>query len=548
MAKIEEKDYVFLSEDNLEDIIPLLSEESYRNLQAEIKQKKHDPPAASIGVGNINSIPNTLSDCKNQLRVFQKRLEWIRQLCFLYEINERDTRKRNRVLQNENTRLKEENEELKLKLKRTTNQLHALLGIKKRKTKGNNKFSEEQSVLEKEKKRKKRGAPKGHLGKTRPIPDKVDRTETIPPPKTCPHCGSSHIHSENDFISKYIEDILPIVRTVVEKRYMQGTCVHCNQPVVDPAALNGPPVKVGNNLIALITVLRHQMGGTYRKLSRLCTETLQIPLTPSGVLGIINRVSNKFEPIYNGIEASLQLQPILHGDETGWRMNGERWYLWCFCNKSIVYYHPDSSRGSKVPKSILGDDYQGVMHVDFYAAYNFLPKTQRCLIHFQRSIKEELEVAPENKNLIRFKESIADIINKGKAIQQLPASQEKTEKQKNLENKLMSLTTLKTSNDKVKAFIKRIIRYKDDLLRFLNNKEMEFHNNRAERAIRPSVIFRKISFGNRTPKGAKNHAILISVLETLRLKNIRTFHFINSVCSASNNEIQIMTKSLLDSS
>lgn len=469
MAKIKEK-YMFLSEENLEDVIPLLSDDSYRNLQAEIKQKKQNPPAAGIGAGNINYIPNTLSDCKDQLRAFQKS------------------------------------------------------------------------------KRKKRGAPKGHLGKTRPVPDKVDTTETIPPPDTCPHCGNSHIYQEDDFISKYIEDILPIVKTVIEKRYMQGTCVHCNQSVVAPEALNGPPVKVGDNLIALITVLRHQMGGTYRKLSQLCTETLQIPLTPSGVLGIINRITSKLEPVYKGIESSLPLQPILHGDETGWKVDGARWYLWCFCNKSIVYYHPDPSRGSKVPKAILGIDYKGVLHVDFYAAYDFIEKTQRCLIHFQRAIREELEVAPGNKSLIRFKKIIAYIIDEGKLIQQLPASAKKVKKIKKIEKKLMSLTKLKSSNDKVRAFKKRIIRYKDNLLRFLDDKEIEFHNNRAERAIRPSVIFRKISFGNRTPEGAKNHAILISVLGTLRLKNIKPFLFIKKVCSASNDDIQIITKSLLDSS
>jgi transposase len=531
-------------EDNLEEIIPLLSDESYRNLQAEIKQKKYNPPAAE----NINYIPNTLSDCKDQLRVYQKRLKWIRQICFLYEITEREARKRNRVTENENVKLKEENEELKLKLKRTTNQLRTLLGIGKRKTKSSGNTSKKQTAPSKRKKRKKRGAPKGHIGKTRPVPDKVDKTETIPPPDTCPHCGNSHIYPEDNFISKYIEDILPIVKTVIEKRYMQGTCAHCNQPVVDQEALNGPPVKVGDNLTALLAILRHQMGGTYRKLSQLCTETLQIPLTPSGVLGIINRFSSKLEPVYKGIEFSLPAQPILHGDETGWKMDGQRWYLWCFCNKSIVYYHPDPSRGSIVPKTILGSDYQGVLHADFYAAYDFLLKTQRCLIHFQRAIKEELEVVPDDKALIRFKIGIADIIHEGKLIQQLPDSPEKAEKQKNIENNLMSLTRLKSSNDKVRAFIKRIIRYKDDLLRFLYDKEIEFHNNRAERAIRPSVIFRKISFGNRTPEGAKNHAILISVLGTLRLKNIKPLSFIKSICSASNDDIQNITKELLDSS
>ncbi len=152
---------------------------------------------------------------------------------------------------------------------------------------------------------------------------------------------------------------------------MKGTCAHCNSEVVSPDATNGPPVSIGDNMIALLSVMREQMGVSLRKLSQFCTETLHVSLSPSGVLGIVNRVSQKLEPIYRGIEVSLRTQSVLHGDETGWPMDGKRWYMWCFCNRYIVYFHPDPSRGSKVPKAIIGENYMGVMHVDFYAAYNF---------------------------------------------------------------------------------------------------------------------------------------------------------------------------------
>jgi len=52
---------------------------------------------------------------------------------------------------------------------------------------------------------------------------------------------------------------------------------------------------------------------------------LQISLTSSGALGTITRVSRKLKPVYKGIEVSLRAQSVLHGVETGWRMDGKRW-------------------------------------------------------------------------------------------------------------------------------------------------------------------------------------------------------------------------------
>jgi len=83
---------------------------------------------------------------------------------------------------------------------------------------------------------------------------------------------------------------------------MQGACARCGETVVDSRALNGPPVSIGPNLTAILTMMRQQMGVSYRKLSRFSHEACQIPLTPSGVLGIINRVSEAMTPVYRGLE------------------------------------------------------------------------------------------------------------------------------------------------------------------------------------------------------------------------------------------------------
>ncbi|MCP4106644.1 MAG: IS66 family transposase [Desulfobacteraceae bacterium] len=476
---------------------------------------------------------------------------------FLSKDNLRLTKK-NENLNQATEQLRKENERLKQQLRKVLGK-----GNKKQISRNQNQDSEcgENSAqscpdgdASEGRKKKKRGAPKGHIGNTRAIPDKVDSVEIIPPPDVCPGCGQSHIIETPAFRSKYIEDIPPLAKQVIEKRYREGICSHCHTPVIHPNALEGPPVTIGPNLTAALTMMRQQLGATYRKLSRFSSEVFQIPLSPSGVFGIINRMSYKLEPLYKGIEAGLPDEAVLHADETGWNMDGANWYLWCFCNRRMTYFHLTKSRGAKVPKSILGEDYKGILHADFYAAYDFVKKTQRCIIHLQRDIYDELEVSPEDTVLHQLKEGINSIIDRARQIRERPRgllslSQEEREKvKKEMEAGLQGLIHLDSSNQKTEAFLNRIFKYKMNLLRFLDHHEVEFHNNRAERAIRPAVIFRKTSFGNRTPQGAYLYSILTSVIETYRLKGKDINEFLKQVHLTPIEKMARLNRVLIDTS
>lgn len=538
----EQKKLQFLDDDNLEAFASVLSDESYQSLRKELDRLKENAPAASgSGIDHLAYVPEDLEECKEKIRRLQERLSWTRQVCCLYEIRERQVRRWNEYLEKKNKALTEENTILREDIKRAYHQIQETLGVRNTKDRKN-------KEKEKEPSGRRRGAPKGHRGKTRPVPAEVNKIDIILPPDTCPCCNASDILPSQEYISKYIEDIVPIVKRTTEQRYIKGTCAHCQEQVVSPEATSGPPVIVGHNLIALLSIMREQMGVSYRKLSTFSSEVLQVPLTPSGALGIINRVSEKVKPVYKGIEISLSAQSVLHGDETGWRMDGQRWYMWVFCNRDIVYFHPDKSRASKVPRDIVGENYQGVMHADFYGAYNIFKNIQRCLIHFLRTIKEELEVTPCEKGLLKLKKGMQSIIQRGKEIKLLPETANKRQQIKELERKLQALMNIKSKNKKADALVQRIRRHEKELLRFVKQKEVEYHNNRAERTIRAVVIFRKISFGSRTPQGAQYYAMLSSVFETCRLKGKSMLVFLKEVLKTPNDQLHVVTKSLLDTS
>ena len=534
---------------DLDNLASALSDESSQRIQTEAKRLLSDLPKVSgtseTAGQNLTSIPRSLPQCIKKIRYLIDRYLKLRRYCFLVELSERSVRRELREALREKRELSGQVLELQDDLSRARNQLRAAFGIKQKRAAEN---KDDSTKADGKKEKKKRGAPKGHTGKTRPIPGQITKTVVKKPPDQCPHCAGNDIKTGEEFIAKYIEDIPKVVKEVIETRYLKGKCLSCHQDVIAEEALVGPPVTVGPNLTSLLTILRQQGGVSYRKLSRLSTECFKISLTPSGVLGIISRVSGRLEPFYKGIEACLPMQPVIHGDETGWKNDGERWYLWCLCNKDMTYFHLNRSRATKVVTDILPKDYSGIVHSDFYGAYNIYANTQRCLVHLMRDIKNELEIKPKNSVLKKLKGVIKQITDKGQQIQKLKESSKKERQKAGLKAKLLKLCQLKSSDRKVSNLIKRIDRYQDHLLQFMNHRDAEFHNNRAERALRPAVIFRKISFGNRSQQGADNFAILSSVLETGRQKNKDLTLFIQSVLSGPSINSSKVKEFLIDSS
>lgn len=362
-----------------------------------------------------------------------------------------------------------------------------------------------------------RGAPKGHRGDTRSIPDKWDEKMEIPPPNFC-ECGCSQILRSDESDRKYIEDIPPVSRKVTLLEYRRGICAKCGKTVRHPEAA-GPPSVIGPNLAAHLTMLR-QVGLSYRKLSSFCSETLGIPLSPSGAMGVVSRVVDGCLPVYETIGSVLPKQTVLNGDETGWKVRLERWYVWIMCNRSLVYLLPDRRRSAKVPEKMLGKDFPGTVVCDFYGAYNFLD-TQRCLAHFTRDIGKEREVLPGSVSLERFEDRIWNFINAGVDVSRMKAGEEKDRAAKKLKKNLLSISKMDVPKGRPETLRKRIVKHHDKMIKFVDTPGVEWNNNRAERHLRPLVISRKMSFGSDTPGGAVRTCVLHSVVETCRLQNIK---------------------------
>lgn len=216
---------------------------------------------------------------------------------------------------------------------------------------------------------------------------------------------------------------------------------------------------------------------------------------------------------------------------TGRRVKGENWWLWVFTNKAATLYQIDKSRGSKVVRDVLGKKYQGTLSSDFYSAYNKLEALakQRCLGHLLNELKKIQEKnkfgLDSNEGIFcqRLKELLKQTIELWNDYHKGVKTLEDLKREKELAiSKIVELLLLPSEHKDIHPCLpwhrqgirKRIIKYNQELFTFLDNPLIEPTNNRAERQLRPNVIMRKITFGNRSELGAENHTIIMSIVQT----------------------------------
>ena len=497
--------------------------QEYEKLSREIKSQEIAIQAYEK-IDHMLSIEDIKQNKKSLLLTMLSKLAVLGQNALTkYKLRTQNLNKTNKVLEEENSRLATNFKRLKHEFQRQIGVLPKAMRASIDK-KGNTKTtssSNDMNSTAREKccKSRKRGAPKGHRGNTRKIPLNIDTQKEIQCPSQC-ICGCNDILESKQSDSRYVEDILPICSHITEIVYKRGVCHKCGSMIRHKDVLSGPPVSIGPNLSAHLIMLR-QMGITYRKLSYFCTETLGIPLSPSGVLGVVNRCAEKLRPANEEILCKLREQSVVNADETGWPVSNKSVYIWGFFNTSLAYFHSNKSRGAKVPKEILGENFKGIVLCDFYASYNFLQRKQRCWIHLLRDIANERKIFPASISLSKFETRMWAVLNKGLDITKLENSVMKTKAIKSFDKELLSISKMRLPTGKASTLAKRISKHFQDMRRFILEPGVEYHNNRAERQLRPLVIARKNSFGSNTEIGAERNCIIYSVIETCRLNMIK---------------------------
>ena len=343
----------------------------------------------------------------------------------------------------------------------------------------------------------------------------------------CLDCGGAV--EVTDVASQYQED-LPEVRPFVRRFDIEvGHCSRCRRRVQGrhrlqtSDALGAAGVQLGPGVVALVVQLHTEMGVPLVKVSHLLRTRFGLQVTPGGLVHLLHRAARDAGPTYTALCEQVRARAVVTPDETGWRVGAVRHWLWVFVAPKTTVYAICAGRGFDDAASVLGTDYTGVLVRDGWAPYRRFEGAlhQTCLAHLLRRCKQLLEDHPHSRwaakvqAVLQTSLDVRDRCNDGELTEHGLASV-----RGRLVARLGRLIDAPPALADAERFAAHLATEFAAVLLFLSDPSVDATNWRAEQAIRPAVVTRKVCGGNRTRRGADTQQVLASVVRTARQRDL----------------------------
>ncbi len=392
--------------------------------------------------------------------------------------------------------------------------------------KDGNPLPSHQSNQKKRKRKKRPGC--GNQSKWHLIPQEIHYTEL----ESCRHCGTDLIDRPGTSRpGRIVEDTPPPAEKTFVTEEIEQTkwCPGCKKTVSSKTQAALPGSDIGLNATIEMAYLWVMCALSTPNIAAFFKTFKTLTVSTTGICKIMIRLSNILEPVYEEILHDVKHGVAIWADETGWRVNGDLWWLWIFANKRSAYYWPDQSRGGQVVERILGPIFYGILMVDGWHAYNKLVcDLQTCMAHIFRKIRAFIDAYPQYRSIMQFYLKLRRIIRDGQALQAKHSELDELSFQrrlKKLRQRLHDLLAWKNPNAILADAIKKVRRQEEHILTFVEHSDGEHHNNFGEYIIKKGVLKRKISGGSKSADGVRAYAIIQSIAMTCQLRQLSFCRF-----------------------
>jgi transposase len=348
----------------------------------------------------------------------------------------------------------------------------------------------------------------------------------------CPSCGGELREQRVDFA--YISELPPLPRPrVTQYRVWVCRCSGCGRkvrgehPEVAAAQYGATAHRLGSRAMVTAHILHYQVGIPVRKVPLVLNTLTGLVLTQGAITqDALRRARGKVGQVYQELRAGIRDSPVVYTDDTGWKVAGEPAHLMAFDTDQATVYQVRPRHRHQEVQEIVPRSYRGVMGTDRGRSYEAKSlhrvKQQKCLAHLQRTLGNVLtrkkgrarELAVGARELLQLAVRLWEEYHwgsRGEFDRWVP------EVCWALSYHLRDRPLKDQDNQKLLRMLRRY-HQRGDLLRFLEQPEVEPTNNRVERALRPAVIARKVSQCSKTWSGADALAAFTSIIQTLLKK------------------------------
>lgn len=402
-------------------------------------------------------------------------------------------------LQEENTRLQRENEELRSRLAAYENPhtppSRRRYPVSRRRVLGSPRYP---------------GRPRGHPGRTRPRP-RPDVVKAPPWRDRCEGCGAP-LGGPSSVGHRIVEEIgNPAPRQVIDFLEFGWECSECSSQTVSRHSECPPEGRFGRNVLVQATLMKYEERLPHRKVCESLDRTYGLRVTPATVLDITRRVCGWLRPEYTRILHRIRSAPVVYVDETGAKVDGVRHWTWAFTTGRETLVAIRKSRGKKVLEEVLREGFDGVIVCDGWRAYpSFTDRIQRCWAHLLREAEYLAERHGEAGPLWEALRGLYGGLRCW-AVDKPPPEEGKrlaVEAKISMER----LAGRSYESEEVRKFAAKIRNGMDHWFTFLAVPGVEPTNNRAERALREHVVQRRIMGCFRNGKGTGIYETVMTVL------------------------------------
>lgn len=319
---------------------------------------------------------------------------------------------------------------------------------------------------------------------------------------------------------------LPVQRPLVRQFHVAiGRCVRCHRrvqgrhPLQTSDALGAAAVQLGPQAVALAVLLNKRLGLPYGKIARLLRDRYGLTVTRGGLVHAVQRAARQARPTYEALCATVRGSPVVTPDETSWRVGPDLQWLWVFVTADTTVYVIQPGRGLAQAATVIGDDYPGVLVRDGWQSYRQFMAAghQTCLAHLLRTCRRLLLDYPGHPFVTAVKAILQEALATRDRYRAGTISDHglASARGQYLARLGTRLARRPSRHLLIARFQGHLIREFDAIFSFLFEPTLDATNWRAEHAIRPMVVTRKMcGGGNRTERGARAQEVLGSVLRT----------------------------------
>ena len=381
---------------------------------------------------------------------------------------------------------------------------------------------------------RKPGGQPGHLKHERAlIPVEQCHDVVAVKPDACRRCGQPLTGADPEPLRHQVWEIPEIKPLVTEYQLHRLVCPCCAISTCGELPAGVPQGQAGPRLVALTALLMGCFKQSKRRVALFLMQVLNQPCSPGWVVKLQNQATAALAPAYEELARQLPTEPVLGIDESPTKEARTKSWLWTFVAGAYTVFAHRTTRAAAVLDELLTDAFHGVVNCDRAKMYGKQGRLQYCWAHLQRDFQALIDhpdhqvkrlghdLMRPTKELFRLWARCRDgtITRRGFERLMQPIRQE-------IDGHL--LRGVFSGNAKLQGMCRPLYDQRERLWTFLEVERVEPTNNASERALRPAVIWRKLSFGTQSAGGSRFVETILTVVETCHRQRRNSFEYITA--------------------